>query len=422
MVSGSALRIASAQSTSVANRRNFRLLRGSEEAGGTEADRLDRFLTDLADPGVISSLRQEERRRQRWFLAAALSVGLLLGGGGMLLVLLLRHPLPSVQVESATAEETARILVGQGQKLMRVKELEKAWADLRLATELAPDLIDAWDSLTFAYTYGGQTADAERAVRRCLEIDPRYSRAYHLLGDIAFYSGDWVKAKEYWAKSGKRERAFARLALLENRFGDAVPMIRNLFRELPDDPYVVVMEKALRAGKLTPELRLQLEPTYLLSRNPDTALGWRLFYLRRYGEASAAFDRALRRTARDGAAIVGHGWSQLKLGRAREAQSDFEQALLSWPSNYSALNGMAWSLKAQGLPEGAVKHWQRLLELPHRPHTEIPESLKGLGMVYYERGEYAQANLYLARSVLLNPYDTETSGLLENTLRRLSSP
>jgi Flp pilus assembly protein TadD len=159
-----------------------------------------------------------------------------------------------------------------------------------------------------------------------------------------------------------------------------------------------------------------------VSRNPDTALGWRLFYFHRYEEASAAFSRALRGTPRDGSAMAGRGWSLLKLGLVREAQSDFEKVLITWPSNYSALNGMAWSLKAQGQAEGALKLWQRVLELPHRPHVEIPESLKGLGTVYYERGDYARANLYLARSALLNPYDAETSALLEETLRKLPLP
>ncbi|HEY7215586.1 MAG TPA: tetratricopeptide repeat protein, partial [Thermoanaerobaculia bacterium] len=237
-----------------------------------------------------------------------------------------------------------------------------------------------------------------------------------------FYSGDWSSAKKNFAKAGKRDRAFARLALLENRFDDAVPLIQRLVVDLPDDPYVQVMAKALRTGRLTPELRLLLEPTYLVSRNPDTALGWRLFYFHRYEEASAAFSRALRGTPRDGSAMAGRGWSLLKLGLVREAQSDFEKVLLTWPSNYSALNGMAWSLKAQGQAEGALKLWQRVLELPHRPHVEIPESLKGLGTVYYERGDYVRANQYLARSALLNPYDAETSALLEETLRKLPLP
>jgi Flp pilus assembly protein TadD len=407
----------------VANHRNFRLLPRREEAKGSEAERLDQFLSGLADPGLLSSLRQDEQRRKRLLLAAAaLILGLLLGGGGVWLALRPWNSPPPAPVVESTADQAARILVSQGQKLMRVKEFDKAWTDLRLATELSPNLVEAWDSLGFAYFYGGQATDAERAMHRCLEIDPGYTRAYHFLGDISFHLGDWAAARKYWSTGATRERALARLALLENRFADAVPRIKNLIREVPDDRYVMVMERALRAGRLTPELRILLEPTYLVSRNPDTALGWRLFYDHRYGEASAAFDRARRKAPQDGSAIIGRGWSLLKLGRAREAQSEFQTALRSWPSNYSALNGMAWSLKAQGMPEGAITHWQRLLELPHRPHIEVPESLKGLGMVYFERGDYARANSYLARSALLNPSDTETATFLESTLQKLSLP
>jgi len=406
----------------VADHRNLRLLPGERRS---EGERLDRFLTDLADPGLINSLRQDEQHRKRaWLVTAALVLGLILGGGGVLLVLRpwRAGPQATTTPRNTAAEVTARVLVSQGQKLMRGKELERAWTDLRLATELAPNLLDAWDALGLAYFYGSQTADSERAMRRCLEIDPGYTRAYHVLAHISFYAGDWAQAREYLTMAGRRERTFARLDLLENRFDAAAPLIRELVREVPDDPYVLIMEKALRTGKLTPELRRLLEPTYLVSRSPDAALGWRLFYGRRYEEASAAFGRALRRAPNDGSATIGRGWSLLKLGTPREAQSDFEKALTTWPSNYSALNGMAWSLKTQGQSEGAVKLWRRVLELPHRPHVEIPESLKGLGTVYYERGDYSRANLYLAQSEILNPYDPETATLLENTVQKLSAP
>jgi tetratricopeptide (TPR) repeat protein len=403
----------------VAEHKEFRLLRGSEPGRGAEAERLKRFLSDAVDPGLIRSLQREEQRRQRLWLTAALLAGVLLGVGGGLLLFRLLNPASSHRAATA---KTARILVSQGHSLMMAKELEKAWTDLRLATELAPDLIDAWDSLALAYVYGGQTAEAERALRRCLEIDPGYHRAYQILGDISFYAGDWATAKAHYARAGKAQWMLARLALLENRFAEAAPLLRQLAREVPDDPYVQIMAEALRAGRLTPELRLALEPTYLASRDPATALGWRLFYSRRYEEASVAFGRALGREPRDGAALIGRGWSRLKLGTVHEAQADFERALIKWPSNYSALNGMAWSLKAQGQAEGAVRLWQRVLALPHRPHIEIPESLKGLGMVYHERGDYPRANFYLAQSALMNPFDAETAKLLESTLQKLAPP
>jgi tetratricopeptide (TPR) repeat protein len=387
----------------------------------TETERLDRFLDGLADPGLIQSLREDDERRKRWWLAlAALILGLLAGGTGTWLFL--RHSVDQGSPASAKLREArAVMLVAQGRKLMNVKQFDKAWSYLEMATEMAPNLVDSWDALAMAKFYGGQTAEAERAARRCLEINPENVRAYHLLGDFHFYSGDWKAAKELWKKAGKRDRAFARLALLENRFDEAVPMIRQLARDLPDDPYVRVMDDAVRVGRLTPDLRRRLEPTYLASWSEETAQGWRLYYGQRYEEASTAFNHALQKNSRDGSAMVGRGWCLLRIGTPREAQSAFEQVLLRWPSNYSALNGMAWSLKAQGLAEGAVKLWERVLDLPHRPHVEISDSLKGLGTVYYERGDDVRASSYLGQSFTMNPYDPETEKLLKDSLARMQT-
>jgi len=402
--------------------RNFKILSGG--GGGdkrkTETERLDKFL-DLSDPSLIRSLREDDERRRRWLLAlAALILGLLVGGTGSWLFF--QHSASQPSTSLKVREERAVMLVAQGRRFMRVKQFEKAWAYLGLATEMAPGLLEAWDALGLAQFYGGQGAEAEKSLRKCLEIDPEYSRAYHVLADISFYAGDDLSlAKEYWKKAGAR-RAVARIGLLENRLSEVAPLIRQLAREIPDDRYVQVMIQAVRLGHLTPELRLMLEPAYLISRNPETALGWRLYYTQRYEEASAAFNRALTQDPRDGSAMLGRGWCLLRIGTAREAQSLFEQALVTWPSNYSALNGLAWSRKAQGQTEGAVKLWERVLELPHIEQVEIPESLKGLGMVYYERGDYLRASSYLGQSFTMNPYDPETEKLLNDSLQRLQTP
>jgi tetratricopeptide (TPR) repeat protein len=402
--------------------RKFKILSGGDGGGkrSTETERLDRFL-DLSDPNLIQSLRQDDERRRRWLLTlAALVLGLLAGGGGTWLFF--RSSAGQLSTSSLKVrEERAVMLVAQGRKFMRVKQFERAWAYLGLATEMAPGLVEAWDALGLAQFYGGQGAEAERSLRKCLEIDPEYRRAYHALGDFSFYAGDLKLAKEHWTKAGAR-RAVARLGLLENRLPEVAPLIRQLAREIPDDRYVQVMIQAVRIGQLTPELRLMLEPAYLISRNREAALGWRLYYTQRYEEASAAFNRALTQNPHDGSAMIGRGWCLLKIGTAREAQSLFEQALLTWPSNYSALNGLAWSRKAQGQAEGAVKLWERVLELPHIEQVEIPESLKGLGMVYYERGDSVRASSYLGQSFTINPYDPETEKLLNDSLRRLQTP
>jgi tetratricopeptide (TPR) repeat protein len=375
----------------------------------------------LADPALVRSLREDDRRRKRLPLVlACLLAGLLLGAGGVLLVLHPWRPAVPSRAGVTSAEEMARSLASQGQALIHARELDKALSYSRLATELAPHLVDAWDALARALFYAGQTAEAEQAARRCLRINPAYSRGYHLLGDFSFYTGDWKQAEAYWKKAPDARWGLARLLLLENRFEDAAPLVRQLAREAPDEPYAKIMSEALQLGRLTPDLRRKLAPDFVASRNPETARGWSRFYARRYEEAAATFSRAVSHDPRDGSAIIGRGWSLLKIGAPREAQSAFEQALATWPASYSALNGLAWSRKAQGQTEGALTAWHQVIdELPGVDQVEIPDCLKGLGMVYYERGDYVRANRYLARSVMIDPFDEEAKALLRNTLEKL---
>lgn len=395
----------------------------SISAGGkgrrAEKEPLDRLLSDLADPGLIHSLRREESRRRFWlFAVAALALGLLVGGG---VVWWLRGRVQETDAQGRlgvqSSEELARLLTSNGLALAKAKEIQKAWAYLRQATELSPNRVEAWDALAMTHFYGGQMDEAERAFRRCTEIDPNYQRGYHGMGDVYFYTGDPGKAEEHWLK-GDALRAVARLRLLQGRFAEAAPLVQDLERKVPDQWFVRRMAEAVRAGRLTPELRLQLEPGFVGSRSPETAQGWRLYFAHRYNEASAAFGHALADDPQDGSALLGEGWCRLKTGKIREARADFERVLKTWPSNYSALNGLGWSLRAQGETEGAARAWKRVLELrPESPET--PESLKGLGLLSFEQSDYAEASRYLTRSFLQNPYDAETKTFLEDALEKL---
>ena len=98
------------------------------------------------------------------------------------------------------------------------------------------------------------------------------------------------------------------------------------------------------------------------------------------------------------------------------ARADFEAVLEAAPSNYSAWNGLGWSLKAQGEAARAAAAWNQVLAL-HPESPEAPESLKGLGLLAFERKDLAQAGSYLTRSLLLDPYDMETRALLEDIVK-----
>jgi Flp pilus assembly protein TadD len=399
--------------------KNLRLLLSGRGGRNSEdAERLDAF---LADPALVRSLREDEHRRKRLPLVlVSLLLGLLLGAGIVLLVLHPWRPAPAIRISSPSGEQMARVLAGQAQIFTKAKELDRALSHARLATELAPNLIDTWDALAYSLFYAGQTAEAEKAVQRCLKIDPGYNRAYHMLGDFSFYAGDWKQAEAYWKKAGAT-RALARLLLLQSHFDEAAPLVQSL---PSDDRYAKVMSEALQLRRLTPDLRRKLAPDFVASRSPETTEGWRLFYARRYEEATATFSRAISHAPRDGSAIIGRGWCLLKIGTTpREAQSAFEQARATWPTSYSALNGLAWSYKAQGQSEGAVMLWRQMIEdLPRIEQMEIASCYKGLGTVYYERGDYPRANHYLALSVMRDPFDEETKTLLSSTLGKLPPP
>jgi tetratricopeptide (TPR) repeat protein len=397
----------------VADFRNWKIGRFWRR-GTKESERLDAFLKDLSDPGLIESLKGEERRRSSWRLVvAALLLGLFLGGGATAWWLS-RRPAPSSRISS---EDLAHALSAQGLAFTKAKEIYQAWSHLRLAIEMRPNLFDAWAALGLAQLYGGQMGDAEHSFRRCTQIDPGDPRGFQGLGDVYFALGDSKRAEEYWLK-GNANRSVSRLRLLQGRFNDAAPLIQELVRQTPDQLYVQTMSEALSAGRLTPELRWRLEPGIVGSRSAETARGWRLYFAGQYEDASGVFRRVLADSPGDASARIGRGWCGVKARDYKEAREDFERVLAAWPSNYSALNGLGWSLKALGRPAEAAAAWRRVLELnPENP--EAPESLKGLGMLAFERGDFPEADHGLTQSLLQNPYDQETRTLLGEVLKRI---
>jgi tetratricopeptide (TPR) repeat protein len=405
----------------------FKLLRGG--GGGedkTETEQLDRFLGDAADRKLLSSLRDEDGHRRGNLLAVVgLLVGLLAGGGGIWLASRLwwqaDPPERAASSPLERSEEKARLLIEQGWQFHGAREMAKAWASFGLATELAPDLVDAWDGLAMSLLLGGQVEDAERSFRRCLEIDPDFQRAYHGLGDLHFLTGDYERAEQYWKRAGAG-RALGRLYLLQDRFDDAAALLEPLLKERPDDPAVQRMIRMVRARRLTPEERGQLRPEYPVSRSPDMALGWRHYYRGRFDEAVIAFGRALAEDPRSVPALHGLGWSSLRQGRIALARPYFERLLAIDPAHPAALDGLALCLRAEGQTQAAVKIWERLVRYsPLTPGLFQHGAFRELGALYAEQGDDRRALPYLARAVARNPLDKEALQLLERTARRLQS-
>jgi Tfp pilus assembly protein PilF len=281
-------------------------------------------------------------------------------------------------------------------------------------------MAEGWAALGLADLYGGQMDEAERAFRRCAEIDPGNPRGLQGLGDVYFATGEYGKAEEVWLKGGAM-RSVARLRLLAGRFAEADPLVRQLAQKTPDPVYTRAMVEALGTGRLTPELRRRLGPGIVGSRSAATAHGWRRYFAHDYQAAEAELSGVLAGDPRDDSARLGRGWCRLKTRSFGPAQADFAAVLKTAPSNYSAWNGLGWCLKAQGEPQRAAAAWSQGLAL-HPESPEAPESLKGLGLLAFERKDPARAAAYLTRSLLQDPYDLETRALLEELLKSPQLP
>jgi tetratricopeptide (TPR) repeat protein len=388
--------------------RRFHLVRGGGLRTQKETERLDRFLIDT-DPILLASLQEEERdlrqrsqqsRNRRLILGLAL----LLSTGIAFPLLWRSHSLGKVAGWIAPNHEKALLLLEEGRQLLaeeREDQDDAALEKFQAAVRLAPDVADTWADLGTCLLRNYQSAMAEKAYRRALSIEPGNQRALHGLGNLYLRRGEPGKAEEVWARAGL-DRQLARLYLLQGRFHEAQARLASLLSQSPDDELLYRMAQAARSRSLDPELRCLLEPEpTALSHWAE--LGWRLSKQKRFGEASAAFRRALVEVPGDVNAMSGMGTSLLALHRSAEAKPYFEQALTLDQDHVRSLNGLAYCLKDEGRVGEAIALWERLSQLYPYGQYGTPE---GLAWTYYEIRDYRQAAVYFARLVKRYPYDS----------------
>lgn len=391
---------------------------GSQGKGSksSEESRLDGLLS-RPDPLLTASLQEQEGdlRRRRWlwrvpvFLFLVLALAFTSSTWDSPALFGAEDPASS---ESDRAD--ALVFMEQAQRLARENQWDKAHTFYRWAVKLAPDLPDAWVGLATERYNRYQIEEAERAVRRCLSLDPGNRTALRLLGRIQLGRGETRKAEELWAAKPGLERNLAELYLLEGRFDEANRLLAPLLRASPENEELRSLTAAASSRSLDPTLRARIQP-HPTSRSRWTALGWQQHSAQHYGEAVSAFERALAEDPRDATALNGMGHTLLELRRAHEARVYFERSLEVFPANPVALNGLGSALKSQGKVDEAIEVWEEMSRLYPGPHR----GTKGLAWTYYERGDYRRAARYLAMLVKRYPNDEEIVRALNISVQRI---
>jgi|GEM_PF-854322 len=90
---------------------------------------------------------------------------------------------------------TAREHLNQGIRLYNGGDFDGALMELRMAVDKDPLLVDAHYYMGLAYEKKSMPSDAERAYRKCIEIDSRYLRAREALGLLLYRSNRFPQAK-----------------------------------------------------------------------------------------------------------------------------------------------------------------------------------------------------------------------------------
>jgi cytochrome c-type biogenesis protein CcmH/NrfG len=398
-------------------KRRFQLLRGFGPQEKKEAEQLDRFLV-ATDPALLASLQTEDqgglrRQKLRWGLAVLLTLTVSVPAFWLAAGLL--SSAEGLAHKAAPDAEEVRLLIEESRQQLAEGRYTEALENATLATQAAPNLVDAWVLLGDCQMKNYQSALSEEAFRKALALEPGSTKALLGLGTLYLRRGETRKAEEVWLRGGL-DWKLAGLYLLQGRFREAEVRLRPLIAEGTEEELLYRMAEAARSRRVDPGLRSLLEPEPTgLSEWAD--LGWRLFRRERHEEAADAFHKAVTLVPRDVNALSGLGLSLLALNRTAEARSCFDRALSLDHDHVLSLNGLAQSLKMEGRTGEAIAVWQTMAQL----YPGVNYGTPGLAWTYYELQDYPQAAVYLARLVRRYPYDVRVIDALNIAVENIGS-
>ena len=247
----------------------------------------------------------------------------------------------------------------------RLRDFRTSWSAWDAVLAVYPDSAIAHNNAASMLVNAGRLEEAERHLRRALEIDPEYKQPRINLGNIYSRRDEYEKAEKHYQmvldESPNAPAALKNLGLLrvlQERYEAAIPILRKA---------------------------LERDPNSVSALN---SLGKAYFELGRTREAVSAFQAALRvrpeaRRPRKNLANV-----LVQLGRTEQANQQFELALRRFPYNAALHNAYGAFLVRQGRPSAAVAHFQAALRNGVADQRKVR---KRLAVTLHRAGQYRAA-------------------------------
>lgn len=275
-----------------------------------------------------------------------------------------------------------------------------------LDIKLSPDNVPAMVRLGTAQLQMNQLTEARDSFERALSIEPDCAAALNGLGDVALREKKYKEAIPLFEGALKyvpgANTIHYSLAMAHRGLGDMEKAKSHLEKRgtvgiRPVDPLIDAL----------PEL-IQGERVYLIRGRMAFAAG-------RYGEAAAAFVKAVEAKPDSVPALINYGTALIQLGRTDTAIEQYRKAIECDPENVTAHYNLGALMAQQGNHEDAIEHLKTVVELV--PEDQVARRL--LAGSLREAGKSDEALKHLEQVLTEAPDDEPALIDLANLLVEL---
>ena len=259
-----------------------------------------------------------------------------------------------------------------GAILLKARDFDEAERRLRRAIELAPNFAKPHEDLGFLLIETGRIDEAVETLKNATRLDPQAEMAFFYLGRALSMIGKGEEADAAFEASfalnpQRRKLALAAEHHKQGRHDEA----QRLYRELLSDSPENVDAMRLLAGILTNKSETEESEALLqraISLAPDYALalldlGQIYHEQHRYGEALDCFQRACRLQPTAAKPHYLLASTLAPVGRTEDSLASYRRALELQPKHAGALLGTGHTLKTLGHQQEAIQAYRQCIRL-----------------------------------------------------------